>query len=1081
MTARVRVLIISDSAEGASALVEALENGGYRTTFERVNDPGGFASALDASGWDVIVSEHRLQSFDAMEALAVVKQRDGDIPFLIVSEDMGEETAVRAIKAGAHNCIPKASLGRLAPAVERELREAQLRRERRQGQRALRESETRFRTLAQTASDAIVTIDEDGRMLFVNHATETIFGHPVSGLIGDRLDVLFPDGPPAAQLLGMLPPDPHGAPARRDALEIVGRHADGRNVPLEVSFGTFARDGRRIVTVIARDVTQRRRAERLLRESEERFRVAAQSLSDLIYEWDIASGNLLVLGDVDQRLGFAPGELPRTLDSWEALIHPDDHDRVLSAVERSLATGEAFLEEYRIRRKDGQCLTWSNAGRALLGQDGLPDKWVGVVTDVTEKRSTEAALQQSDERLRTLVNNAPIVLFALDRDGKILHMDGKGLETIRIQPGQLTGRNALELYSSLPQVVDTIARALEGEDFITTVTVGDLSWEVRIRSRRDDRGEPDGAVGVAIDVTEQQRARRAADQSELRYRNLFERNLAGVYRTTPEGTFLDCNDSFARIFGYESREEVLSHPAGDFYRSPEDRSASLHRLLERQTLTNHEQCLRRKDGGLVWVLENATLVEEPDGPVIEGTVIDITERKRAEEQVKHLAFHDALTGLPNRLLFNDRLNVAVVQAHRTQQRLATLFLDLDRFKVINDSLGHSVGDELLRRVAERVTGCVREGDTVARLGGDEFTVLVPHIALEEDAAKIAHKILEVVRLPFFIDQRELFVTTSIGVAIYPTDGQDAETLVRNADTAMYRAKDQGRDNCQLYAPAMNSRALERLSLEGRLRQALHHEELVLVFQPLVDLRTGAIRGAEALLRWRHPTLGIIPPAEFIPLAEISGLIVPIGQWVLRTACAQVRAWHEAGFPHLSIAVNLSSRQFQQTELVRQVTEALAQSGLQADALDLEITESNAMQNAEISISTLGSLKDLGVSLSMDDFGTGYSSLNYLKRFPIDRIKIDQSFVRDVTHDADAASIAAAVIALAHSLQLTVVAEGVETEEQLAFLRRNRCDEMQGYLFSAPIAAAEFGQLLRSRRKLDMRSSRPKVIGLRAKD
>src|SRR5215831_18952803 len=297
-----------------------------------------------------------------------------------------------------------------------------------------------------------------------------------------------------------------------------------------------------------------------------------------------------------------------------------------------------------------------------------------------------------------------------------------------MRPADVVGHSSLELYASFPQIVSAIHRALAGEDFTTTVSAGELSWEICVSARRDALGEPAGAVGVAIDVTEQQKARRAADQSELRYRNLFERNLAGVYRTTMNGVFLDCNDSFARIFGYDSREEVLRHTVWEFYRSREDRTTCLERLLERQSLTNYEQCLVRKDGSLVWVLENGTLIESPNGPLIEGTIIDISERKRAEEQVKHLAFHDNLTGMPNRLLFNDRLDMAVVHAHRSQQKLATLFLDLDRFKIINDSLGHSVGDELLRRIAERVTGCIREGDTVARLGGDEFTVLVPGIA-----------------------------------------------------------------------------------------------------------------------------------------------------------------------------------------------------------------------------------------------------------------------------------------------------------------------------------------------------------------
>jgi diguanylate cyclase (GGDEF)-like protein/PAS domain S-box-containing protein len=542
---------------------------------------------------------------------------------------------------------------------------------------------------------------------------------------------------------------------------------------------------------------------------------------------------------------------------------------------------------------------------------------------------------------------------------------------------------------------------------------------------------------------------------------------------TLAGGILDCNDSFAKIFGYPSREELLARPDWHFYLSLEDRETAMARLWERPTFSNQEVCLRRRDGSVVWVLESGSLVEDVHGgpTEIEGTVIDITERRRAEEQVKHLAFHDALTGLPNRLLFNDRLRMAVLQAHRTTQRLAVLFLDLDRFKIINDSLGHTAGDELLRRVAERIQGSVREGDTVGRLGGDEFIVLVQGLDQEEDGARIAQKILGGARLPYFLDGRELFVTTSIGVVTYPTDGEDGDTLIRNADTAMYRAKEQGRDNFQLYRPAMNSKALERLSLENRLRAAIQNGELVVQYQPLLEVESGQIRGAEALVRWQHPELGLLPPGEFISLAEVSGLIVPIGEWVLKTACAQARAWHQAGYPGLTVAVNLSARQFQQPDLVAQVRAALEASELPAESLDLEITESNAMQNAEVSISALWDLKNLGVRLSMDDFGTGYSSLNYLKRFPIDRLKIDKSFVRDITTDPDDAAIASAMIALAHNLQLTVVAEGVETEEQLAFLERLRCDEMQGFLFSPPVGAGRFEELLRENRKSARRRKR----------
>jgi diguanylate cyclase (GGDEF)-like protein/PAS domain S-box-containing protein len=934
MSTPVRVLIVHDSNEAAGLLIGELERGGLSPVSEHVASREAFERAVSGPIWDVILSDFRLGDFGALAALSFLKERELDTPFIIVSDNIGEETAVKAIKAGAHNCIPTGAVGRLGAIVERELLEAQIRRERRQARKALRESESRFRTLVETASDAILTVSDSGRILFANPAAERIFGYPVAAMIGEDLTMLVPDFPSLKELVPLPSGEGAQAHAASPRVEWTGRHEGGCELPLDVSIGLFPREGRNLLTLIARDATERKKSERALRDSE--------------------------------------------------------------------------------------------------------------------------------ERLRTLVNNAPIVLFALDREGVVTHLEGSGLETAGLTSGDVLGRSAFELYRGSPKGLAVLGRALSGEAVRETFDVMGLVFDVELAPRHDPDGKVAGAIGVATNVTRQRRAERAADQSEMRYRLLFEGNLAGVYRTTEDGRILDCNESFAQIFGYGSREEVLSLPAWDLYLTAEDWKATIARLKERGGLTNYEECLRRKDGSHVWVLENGNLLSGKDGKpgIIEGTIIDITERKRAEEKVKHLAFHDSLTGLPNRLLFSDRLRVAMVHANRYRQKLAVLFLDVDRFKVINDSLGHSIGDELLRRIAERVGGCIRQEDTIARLGGDEFTVLLPGIAKEEDAAAIAGKILEAVRLPFFIEHRELFITTSIGVTLYPDDGADPETLVRNADTAMYRAKDQGRDNCQLYAPAMNSRALERLSLEGRLRQALQNRELVLYYQPLIELATGRIRGAEALLRWQHPDLGLVPPGEFISIAEVSGLIVPIGQWVLQTACAQASAWRESGHP-LSVAVNLSSRQFQQADLVFQVTEALHQTGLSPSSLDLEITESNAMQNAELSISTLWDLKNLGVSLSMDDFGTGYSSLNYLKRFPIDRIKIDQSFVRDVTRDPDDAAIAAAIIAMAHGLKLTAVAEGVETEAQLAFLRSQECDEMQGYLFSPPVPAARFDELLES--------------------
>jgi diguanylate cyclase (GGDEF)-like protein len=437
----------------------------------------------------------------------------------------------------------------------------------------------------------------------------------------------------------------------------------------------------------------------------------------------------------------------------------------------------------------------------------------------------------------------------------------------------------------------------------------------------------------------------------------------------------------------------------------------------------------------------------------------------ATVEAGHLAYHDAMTGLPNRPLFMDRLIVAVAQANRANQKLAVFFLDLDRFKDINDSLGHSTGDALLKGVAERIRRCVREGDTLARFGGDEFTLLIPRIENIEDAAKIAQKIIDTLKIPFLINDREMFVTASIGIGIFPSDGHDPETLVRNADTAMYRAKDQGRDSYQLYAPAMNARAVERLAMENMLRKALSQRELMVYYQPLIDLASNRIVGLEALIRWQHPQLGFLLPAHFISTAELSGLIVPIGQWVLLTASKQLRQWQKRIDPDLTMSVNLSARQFQQANLTSSVAEVLEESGIDPHCLELEITESNAMQNAEVTIHTLRELKALGVRISMDDFGTGYSSLNYLKRFPIDTLKLDQSFVREVHSDRSDAAIVSAVISMAHSLDLTVVAEGVETEEQLDFLRQQSCDRIQGFLFSAPMSAEALEPFLMARRAM----------------
>jgi len=442
---------------------------------------------------------------------------------------------------------------------------------------------------------------------------------------------------------------------------------------------------------------------------------------------------------------------------------------------------------------------------------------------------------------------------------------------------------------------------------------------------------------------------------------------------------------------------------------------------------------------------------------------EIAERRVFEERLKHLAHCDSLTGLATRVVLRDRLRHAIIRARRQAGRIAVLFMDLDRFKMINDSLGHSAGDALLKLVAARLRECVREGDTVARLGGDEFVVVVEDLGRGDDSLVVARKVLASMQRPFRIDEQEFFVTSSIGVSLYPANGEDPETLLKNADTAMHRAKERGRNNLRFYAAEMNARAGERLAMESGLRQAMVNGELLLCYQPLVRLRDGGLVGFEALLRWRSPRLGLVPPAEFIPLAEETGLIVSIGAWVLATACAEARRWQREHSVTPRVAVNLSSRQFMEAGLTDLVARTLEETGLDGRRLELEITESQLMKDVYSAIETLETLKDLGVKVAVDDFGTGYSSLSYLKRFPIDRLKIDRSFVRDVVVDPDDAAITMAIVTLAHNLNLEVIAEGVETAAQIEFLRQRGCDEVQGYYLGRPLPPELLRPLLEGQR------------------
>lgn len=587
---------------------------------------------------------------------------------------------------------------------------------------------------------------------------------------------------------------------------------------------------------------------------------------------------------------------------------------------------------------------------------------------------------------------------------------------------------------------------------------GNLSRRVEIGSK-DELGRMANAFNALADSLQKSVAEVKEGQEQLKLSaQVFVNSMEAIVITDIENNIIQVNKAFTDITGYLPEDAIGKNPRilksgqhdPDFYR------AMWETLLTTGSWQG-EVMDRRKNGEVYPKWLSITVVRNEKGEVSNFIALfsDITERKASYERIQHLAHFDALTNLPNRALLNDHIDLAIAAAKRTDTQLAIAFLDLDRFKIVNDSLGHHAGDLLLKIVSERLKNCIREVDTVARLGGDEFVILLSSISEPNDAARVAQKVIDAIAIPFMLGEDEANIGTSIGIVIYPDNGLDRLTLVKNADAAMYHAKESGRNNFQFFSSTMNDKAFERLALENDLRRAIKREEFFLLYQPQIDILTGEIVGTEALIRWQHPERGLVPPNNFILLAEKCGLIVPIGEWVLKTACAQNLAWQKEGLPPLLTAVNISAPQFKQKNFKESVMQILNDTGLAPHLLELEITESAFMENAESMLESLHSLKEIGLRLSIDDFGTGYSSLSYLKHFPIDKLKIDRSFVMDITDDSRNNAIIETIIQLGHNLKLKVIAEGVETAEQLATLDKLGCDEIQGYYFSRPLSPQDF--------------------------
>jgi len=836
-------------------------------------------------------------------------------------------------------------------------------------------------------------------------------------------------------------------------------HLDGveRNVWARSEVQRAADGNPQLVIGTVQDITVRKRAEQALRDSEARLRAVVSNSPVVLYTLDRDGVIQLSEGRGLEALQLKPGEaVGRSVFEMYR-----DYPEIVSTIRRALA-GEAVVHIVTLGP-----LTFEVHYSPTFDQDDRVETVIGLAINISERKQAEIALIQSESNFRALTENANVGILVNHR-GKHVFANSRLLDMLGYTADEIRKTGVKELVhpqeydkvmarfrdrlngQSAPSVYETVFVTKSGQAVPVELTAAKTTWQ----------GEPAGLV-MLQDIRERLRT-----ETQMRIQSsALEQTADTVMITDRSGVIEYVNLGFEKATGYDRDEAIGQKPS--LMKSGKQGAGFYKKLWD--TILAGEVFSdvfinRRKDGSLYYEEKTITPLKDAAGEITNfvATGRDVTERMQTQERLQHMAQHDALTELPNRLLFIDRLKQALARARWHERLVAVLFVDMDRFKNINDTLGHEIGDQLLQALAGRLATGVREGDTVARFGGDEFVILLDDVASEKDIGAVAQKVLEALAPPFIIDSQSLYVTASIGVSLFPNDGEDTGTLIKNADIAMYRAKDLGKNTYQFYSADMSARAFERLTLESSLRHAIERKEFHLYYQPQIDTESGIILGVEALLRWQHPDFGLVAPAEFIPLLEETGLIVPVGEWVFHTACEQLCAWHAAGWPALRMAVNLSPRQFQGTGLAIMVERGLAAIGCDPGLIELEITENVLLRHAATTLETLDALRAIGVRLAIDDFGTGYSSLGYLRRYSIDTLKVDRSFVHDVPGDADDCALAMAIIVLAQSLKLDVIAEGVETEAQRDFLRERGCHQMQGYLFSRPVPAEEIPRLLEIR-------------------
>ncbi|WP_263144263.1 PAS domain S-box protein [Pseudomonas sp. RIT-PI-AD] len=956
--------------------------------------------------------------------------------------------------------------------------------ERKRGEAALRASEEKFAKAFQTTSDTVVITDKaEGRFIEVNASFERQFGWSATEAIGrTSLELgLWTHEEDRRRMIAAL--------NREGGLEQLETPLSRRTGEVSINLingGEIELDGRACLVLTVRDITGQRRQEQALLESQERLTMALDSADLGTWDWHIPSGTLYGSPRASALHGLPADPYHGDFKHFFLCVPPEDQAAMRQTFHDLLAgRRKDYQVTYRARFANGDVHYLESTARLYFDEQGQPLRMTGVLMNISERVQREQRLAASEEKFVTLFQASPEpICVSRVRDGAFTEINPSFSETFGWLPEEIVGRSTSEIgFWVDPEQRQSLYEKLNRDQGLSGEVARYRTKDGReltcVVSSRFIRVERQLCITTTFrDITERQHAEAALKASQEKFAKAFHSSPDAITITEREsGRYIEVNEGFYRLTGYRPHE-VIGRTVHELHVwADEGAGATLMERLQRDGRVHHlEMRGQHRDGSDRIVEVSVEPIELNEVACLLLTARDISELKSAQAQVRHLAYHDPLTNLPNRALLMDRLTQQIALLKRHDLRGALLFLDLDHFKHINDSLGHPVGDAVLKMVTARLEASVRLEDTVARLGGDEFVVLLSGLAgkrleVTRQVRQIAEKLRKIIAEPMLLDGHRLQVTPSMGIALIPDHGQNPADLLKRADIALYRAKDSGRNTLQLFRSTMQEAASERLRLENDLRLALVRGEFELYFQPQVDARDNRVVGAEALLRWLHPSRGVQSPALFIQVLEESGLILEVGGWVIAEACHACEQLLAEGLiepEHFSLCVNISPRQFRQNDFVERIESSLRKTGMPHTMLKLEITEGIVIQNMDDTIGKMRRLKRLGVSFAMDDFGTGYSSLTYLKRLPVDALKIDQSFVRDATHDPNDAEIVRAIVAMGRSLGLQLIAEGVEEPEQLRFLEQQGCHLYQGYLYSVPLPLPEFRALLaHNRDRLDL--------------